>query len=422
MAMDRALHFPAVTMKLVSEEPYWLCRNGKMQSYPRLERRAEADVIIVGAGITGALIGDELTRTGFEVILLDGRHVAHGSTAASTAILQYEIDTSLTNLIEWCGPAANDLYLSGHEACRRLQRLCEELDVDVNFRTRPSCYLASSPEDAELLPREFELRRAIGLPVEFWDEAQVRSQFDFSAPAALWSEGCGEVDPYRLTHALLRRIRQRGGRVFSETKVRDVTPGESSMTFHTDGGSAEGKYGVIAAGYESRAFLPENVAELKSTYAFATQPLQEFPGWPRRCLIWETARPYLYLRSTVDGRMLAGGADLPFQNERLRDQMLPQQIAALEARVRAMFPRISLKVDNAWAGTFGETKDGLPFIGGHRERPRLLFALCFGGNGMTFSVLAAELIREQLLGRKHPLAEAVGFERESLKKATSQSR
>jgi len=82
-------------MDLESGRPCWSVRSGLIHSYPRLQARITADVLVVCAGITGALIADELTRAGTRVVVSDGRDVAGGSTLASTALLQYEMDSSL---------------------------------------------------------------------------------------------------------------------------------------------------------------------------------------------------------------------------------------------------------------------------------------------------------------------------------------
>ncbi|WP_010585490.1 NAD(P)/FAD-dependent oxidoreductase [Schlesneria paludicola] len=402
-------------MKLHSERPFWFLNNGLIQSYPTLENAVTADVVVVGAGITGGLIADQLTQHGLSVVMLDSRDVGCGSTCASTALLQYEIDTLLQDLQRWCGPVANDLYRSGVDACRYLKSISDELDFDVGFRERPSCYLASSEADVAKLRVECDIRQAEGLPVEFWDADVVESRFDFPAPAALWSRSTAQLDPYRMTHALLRRVIDRGSQVFDRSGVCDFRIGENDVTFVTERGSATGRYGIIACGYESQTFLPTKVAKLQSTFAFISEPLSHFPGWPEECLIWESARPYLYLRTTPDHRLLAGGEDLAFQNEALRDSLLSTRVASIEKRVRQMFPRIPFLIDHSWAGTFAETDDGLPFIGTHDERPGLLFALCYGGNGITFSVLAAQILRDHLLGKVHPLASAVAFDRPSLK-------
>lgn len=405
-------------MKLHSEQSFWRLKNGLLNSYPMLQSDVTADVVIIGAGITGSLIADRLVREGIKVVILDGRDVASGSTSASTALLQYEMDTSLKQLCDWCGPVAGDLYRQQLNACTSIKTLCEELEVETGFRQCHSCYLAATDTDADELRDETALRQEQNIPAEFWDEATVRQHFDFNAAAAIWSGGAAQVDPYQLTHALLHRVRSRGGAIFDRSPVTEFHSDEHGVTFRTEHGSASGRRAIIAAGYESQFFLPRPVAQLHSTFAFASEPLKAFPGWPDECLIWETARPYLYLRTTPDRRLIAGGADIPFRNEQLRDAIRPKRIAEIERRVRTMFPRIPFVVDYSWAGTFGETADGLPFIGEHPDRPGLMFALCYGGNGITFSVLAAEIIGDDVQGKTHPLSSAVGFDRPSLKKAT----
>ena len=123
------------------------------------------------------------------------------------------------------------------------------------------------------------------------------------------------------------------------------------------------KQAVFATGYEAQEFLPKRVVKLKSTYALASEPLPEFSGWWERCLIWETARPYLYLRTTDDDRVFVGGEDDPFRSPSARDRLVTKRTDQLAKRFGGMFPAIDLKVAYRWAGTFGETKDGLAYIG-----------------------------------------------------------
>ena len=78
---------------------------------------------------------------------------------------------------------------------------------------------------------------------------------------------------------------------------------------------------------------------------------------------------------------------------RRRDRLVIKKTGLLATRFGEMFPAIEFEVAYRWAGTFGETKDGLAFIGQIRQMPRCYFALGFGGNGITYSVIAAEIIR-----------------------------
>ena len=129
-------------------------------------------------------------------------------------------------------------------------------------------------------------------------------------------------------------------------------------------------------------------------------------------LMWESARPYLYLRSSPDRRLIIGGADVPFKNAAARDLLLPRQVRRLAEQYLSLFGEDLPPVAYAWAGSFAETRDGLPLIGRvPGMNPRLQFALCYGGNGITYSVHAGDMIRAGIEGRPHALDDVFGFGR-----------
>lgn len=149
---------------------------------------------------------------------------------------------------------------------------------------------------------------------------------------------------------------------------------------------------IMAAGFETQMHLRKKLVKLRSTYAMVTQPVKSFQGWEDQCLIWETARPYCYLRTTRDRRILIGGGDDDFVDPRKRDRQIRAKSRQLLGKLQKMFPQIHMTTACAWAGTFGETKDGLPYIGKSREFNNCIFALCYGANGTNFAVIAANLI------------------------------
>ena len=128
-------------------------------------------------------------------------------------------------------------------------------------------------------------------------------------------------------------------------------------------------------------------------------------------MIWETARPYSYLRTTFDRRILIGGADDAWYNPAKRDASLPRKAKLLKAKFNKLFPHIPFDIDFMWAGTFAVTKDGLPYIGTIRQRPHTYFALGFGGNGITFSMLAAKILRDMICDKKNEQAPLFQFDR-----------
>lgn len=400
-------------MDLVSPHPFWRLKNGLLHDYPSLQENVRCEVLVLGAGISGALIAHSLTKAGRNVLVIDKRDVAGGSTSASTALLQYEIDTHLVDLTERIGKRdAERAYRACHGSLDTLEHLAEEVGARCAFRRKESAYLATEPAETRVLQREGEARRKAGIAVDFLDEQELTRRFSFARPAALISSQAAELDAHRLTHALLADAVSCGARVFDRTVVTEVEPGRRGVRLKTDTGHLiHASHVVFATGYESQEFISRRIVRLKSTFALASEVVHRFPGWWKQCLIWETARPYLYLRTAAGGRILVGGGDVPFRNPAERDRLVQSKTTRLAARFRHMFPEIPLRVDYRWAGTFGETKDGLAYIGGIRQMPRCFFALGFGGNGITYSVIAAAIIRAALLGRQHPDAHLFRFDR-----------
>jgi len=127
--------------------------------------------------------------------------------------------------------------------------------------------------------------------------------------------------------------------------------------------------------------------------------------------MWETARPYFYLRSTHDGRAIIGGEDTEYSDDHERDGLVERKVEKLQERFQKAFPAIPFDLEYAWAGTFAETKDGLAYIGETPELSHAYFALGYGGNGITFSAIAARIIADLYLGRKNAGASIFRFDR-----------
>ena len=380
---------------------------------PPTPRDLRCEVAVIGAGISGALVCDALTTAGLSVIAIDCRYPGHGSTSASTALLQYELDSSLIDLTEKLGlTRAVDAYRATLHGVRAVARLAGGLTQDVGFRRRPSLYYASRSRDAKALRIECAARRRAGLPCGTLEPKAIRKVVDFDAPLALWTNMGGEVDPWRLAQALFARCSRRDFALYGRTEATRIEPTKSEVIVHTNRGLVRAQRVVVAAGYEAEKFLPERVADLNSTYAIVTEPVKSFDGWGKRCLVWETARPYLYARTTSDNRIIAGGEDDAFRDPGERDKRVPKKADALLAKLRHLFPRIEMEIAYAWAGTFGETKDSLPFIGAHPSGDsRVLYALGYGANGIPFSALAAEVLTAVILEKSHRYQTTFAFDR-----------
>ena len=111
-------------MNLTSDFPFWTISDGLIKTYPALSCSIQCNALIVGGGISGALLAHELVSRGVDCVLIDRRDIGHGSTSGSTALLQYEIDTPLHELQHVVGSqSAERAYQLGVESIHQLKKL-----------------------------------------------------------------------------------------------------------------------------------------------------------------------------------------------------------------------------------------------------------------------------------------------------------
>jgi len=375
-----------------------------------LSSPARTEVVIVGAGITGALVAQAATARGLSVILLDRRPPFHGSTAASTALLQFEIDTPLIRLADAIGfEKAKRAWLRSYRALGDIALLVRKLRLRCAFRPRRALYLPGNTLGLAELEEEGVVRRSIGLPSAFLSGAALRGLAGIDREAALLSDGVADVNPVLLTRGLLRRALARGANLYSPVQLAEVQPASDKVQMVTSEGiELEAKALVFATGYELADGVPAQGHRIASTFAFATKPQQK-ALWGKGELIWEAADPYLYIRTTSDGRVIVGGEDEAISDASARDALLPAKILALQQKTKALLPWLDVSADCAWAGTFGESENGLPSIGPVPGMANCYAVLGYGGNGITFGVVASQIITAQLCGEADPEASLFGF-------------
>src|SRR5205085_4694147 len=95
----------------------------------------------------------------------------------------------------------------------------------------------------------------------------------------------------------------------------------------------------------------------------------------------------------------------------LQNKLLNKKTKQITEKISKLYPGYSFIPDYNWTGTFAETKDGLPYIGKHKKHPHSFFAMCYGGNGITFSQIAAEIISNDILGNSGHIPNIFGFDR-----------
>ena len=403
----------ALTLKrdLRTGTPLWLENPPRLVIDKSLEG-ISTDIVVVGTGISGALIAEALQRAGYSVLAVDRRSPMNGSTPASTALLQSEIDTPLTELQRKIGKTdAARVWWRSAQAVGSLVDRIKDLRIRCDLRLRSTLYLPGNILNVENLKSEAEARRAIGFRSVFMGRKPLAEFSGIDQGGAILTEGNAEADPVKLVAGIWRHFLKNGGRMVGQTEITDVDQSKTIVRLTTEKGqNLYAKYAIFCSGYELMKFAKPKAYKVISTWVLATKPQ---PGhiWPSKSLIWQAADPYLYLRSTVDGRIIAGGEDAPFADEAARDKLIPAKVAAIARKAQRLFPHASFEADYSWAGCFGESPNGLPAIGPIRGLPRCYAVLGFGGNGITFSMLAAQIVSRHIQKIRDPDAELFAIDK-----------
>jgi glycine/D-amino acid oxidase-like deaminating enzyme len=377
-----------------------------------LRENLTCDALIVGAGITGSLVAERLTRQGLDVIIVDRELAGRGSTVASTSMLLWEIDRPLRELSELYGfERASRAYRASLDAVAGLKSLVWRLGIACDMRDKNSLYLAAE-ESCNSLLEEHRCRARAGLPGDFLDHAALLDRFGFARAGAIVSPGAADADPIKLAHGLLRTSLARGARLFEADAAVFDAAGRAVNVGLANDREIEARAVILATGYVMPDIVCSGVHAVSSSWAIATRP-QPQNIWHDDTLIWEDADDYLYARTTLAGRIIIGGEDsTDIVEPEARDRLIPEKSRVLAERLAALWPAAEPDIEFRWAGTFDTTHDGLPLIGPVPGAKGIYAAYGYGGNGITFSFLAARLIGDLIAGRSSPLLRDFAIDRD----------
>ncbi len=384
----------------------WADSSGLGVPVRALDKAISVDVCIVGAGISGAFMAHELSRD-HSVAVLDRRPPLMGSTVASTAMLQWEIDLPLIELGRRIGAdKAARAYRRSWRAVDELKQLVAGERIVCGLKSKGSIYLAGDAYGHRALEAEGEARAALGLESRYVGPQALRETYGMDRTGAIVSGGSAGADPARLAAGLLRRAAANGAKVYSPIEALEVIGDPDGVSLTTDGGVAvRAKNVVFCCGYEFPKVVPTPSAEVISTWALASKPRARCPAWLRDMLVWEASDPYLYFRMGGDGRLIVGGEDEADPLAHDDKAKLKRKCETIAGKLRALLPQVGFEIDYSWAGAFGESTTGLPSIGPVPGLDHGWAVMGFGGNGITYSVIASQIVAAEVRGGADPDAD-----------------
>jgi glycine/D-amino acid oxidase-like deaminating enzyme len=374
-------------------------------------RRTDYDVVIVGAGISGALAAHALCDGKRSVLIVDRRKPVTGSSLASTAMIQHEIDVPLFELGRRIGrEKAGRVWRRSAMAVERLKDIARSLRISCQFEDKSTLYIAGDTYGSRALAMEAEARRAAGLDAELLDADVLGAQFGIERTAAIRSHVSASANPAQLTAGILRSARSRGGEIVEGVEITAMRSIGGEVVLATGAGDLVGAgAAVFCTGYEFLEAVASRQHDIISTWALASRPGVEVPDWLGRYLVCEGSDPYLYFRTTPDRRLIVGGEDETSEDAFASTSKMRAKSRTIVAKLEKLLGITFGEPDFAWSAAFGTTPTGLPMIGAVPGHENVYAVMGFGGNGITFSQIAADIVCSAISGANDPDAALFAF-------------
>ncbi|MBS7700810.1 MULTISPECIES: FAD-dependent oxidoreductase [unclassified Chelatococcus] len=395
----------SVTSKRVlrADRPLWVDTPHISVVTQKSPRKRAYDVIIVGAGISGALMADALADGKRSILVVDRRGAVKGSSLASTAMIQHEIDTPLFKLSQAIGNSrAERVWRRSAQAVEGLTKLVKSLGISCQLEAKNTLYLAGKAYGPRALRRETKARTNAGINAKYLDAGELQQTFGIERPAAIISSISASANPAQMAAGLLRHARKRGCEIVTPLEITDLTAGGEVVLATSSGHLLLAKHVIFCTGYEFLKPLAHKRHRIISTWAIASKPGLKLPPWLSEALVWEGADPYLYFRTTSDGRLIAGGEDEESADAYLSESKLKTKARIIAEKVGDLLDCRVGAPDYAWSADFGSTPTGLPIIGEVPGLKNVYTVMGYGGNGFTFSKIAAEIIPAMINQKPDP--------------------
>jgi glycine/D-amino acid oxidase-like deaminating enzyme/nitrite reductase/ring-hydroxylating ferredoxin subunit len=374
---------------------YWT-ETASLPVFDSLRQDLDADVVIIGGGLTGITAAYLLKKEGAKVVLLERQKCAHADTGRTTAHLTYVTDKRLNVLVqEWGRHGAKAFWEAGAAAIDEIYRITQAERIECGFKWVPG-FLHGRLEGSDQADRD-SLRKDADLALELGFKAQFMETVSGVDRPGVRFEAQAKFHPLQYLAPLLRVIPGKGSFVFENTEASRIE--SDPLTVHARGNKIRCRYLIIAthnpimgqSGLVTATLFQTKLMLYTSYVLGAKLPSEMLP----EALFWDTADPYYYAR--VDRHrdydyLIFGGKD-----EKTGQETRPV-FPELEAVLRRVFP--STAVCDRWLGQVVETNDGLPFIGENERRQFIATGFC--GNGFTLGTLSAVMARDRFLGRHNP--------------------
>jgi glycine/D-amino acid oxidase-like deaminating enzyme len=372
--------------------------SASMPAFPPLAGDTRADVCVIGAGIAGLTTAYLLLREGKSVVVIDSAGIGAGETGRSTAHM-FPPDERFAALERQFGTAMAALVADSYRrATDCVESIIRVEHLDCEFERLDGYLFNPHGEWGAVLDDEYAVTSRLGLDVRRFERVP---GLHFDTGPCLRFARQAQFHPLKYVAGLAHAIIERGGRIHDRTRALDVYGDASLQTVATEHGEVLADAVVIATNTPfSERFLPAARQQSWDSYVLGLRVPKDAL---RRMLLWDTGKPYNYVRLAAAPHaehhelLLVGGQDHP-SGQGGRPQ---QRYDEIEAWARARFP-IAGAVEYRWSGRVMEPHDGIALLGCNpMDEGNVYIITGDSGNGMTHCTAGAILVTDLVLGRAH---------------------
>jgi len=395
---------------------YWLARRPPGEAR-RLEGRAEADIAVVGAGLTGlwtALFLKELDPRA-EVVVLERERTAYGASGRNAGMLSETVDHSHGLAIQHFGETeARRLAALGERNVEEMVAWLRSRAIDCDYEPTGRLVAALTERQVEEGREAVATAEHLGLGGHEWlDRDRFRARL--RSPLYLGGvkvRGGGILDPVKLVDGLRREAERLGVRVYERSGVERMRPAGAGMNLETPSGGIRVRRVVLATSAYTHRLLPSVLHRFIPLYDYilVSDPLtvdqREALGWRGREGVTDGRSFFNYYRLTREDRILWGTSEAAYFSGNRVDPACdhsPVHYDALRASFRRHFPALgSLEFPYAWGGPICSTTRLTPFFG-RANGGRLYYGLGYTGHGLGTTRIAGRILAHLALEKNDEL-------------------